>query len=151
MEGSKFDGHWNESNVWRPMGNCLVWWPMEGSKLGALGMFHVWLFLEGEKEASFSPPFIFHPIRFYLNLFSIDYGVLFYHGSRPLLHVFPSFSLTYKLQSCILKYQVFQTFIVKLILIEDIFLSLKSWHSTRLCLMSLKLNKWMKNRLKNLP
>ncbi len=77
---------------------------MEGSKLDALGMFHVWLSLEGEKEASFSPPFIFHPIRFYLNLLSIDFRVLFYHGSRPLLHAFPSFSLTYKLQSRILKY-----------------------------------------------
>jgi hypothetical protein len=29
--------------------------------------------------------------------FSIDLNVLFYHGSRPLLYTFPSFSLTYKL------------------------------------------------------
>jgi hypothetical protein len=28
--------------------------------------------LEGRGKQSFSPPSIFHPIRFYLNLFSID-------------------------------------------------------------------------------
>jgi hypothetical protein len=95
--------------------------------LVALRMFHVWLPLEGEGKTSFSPPSTFHPIRFYLNLFSIDLKVLFYHGFRPLLHIFPSFSLTYKLQSHILKYQVFHTFIAKLILIEDFFLSLNSW------------------------
>jgi len=41
------------------MGNHLAWWPMEGSKLGgqwkgpslvAIGMFHVWMPLEGEGE-----------------------------------------------------------------------------------------------------
>jgi hypothetical protein len=34
--------------------------------LVALGMFHVWLFLKGKGETSFSHPFIFYPIRFYL-------------------------------------------------------------------------------------
>jgi hypothetical protein len=61
--------------------------------LVALEMSHVWLFLEGEGKALFSHPFTFHPIRFYLNIFSIDFKVLFYHGSKPLFHVFPSFSL----------------------------------------------------------
>jgi hypothetical protein len=69
--------------------------------LVAFEMFHAWLLLEGEGEregeTSFSPPSIFHPIRFYINTFSIDFKVLLYHGSRPLLHVFLSFSLTYKL------------------------------------------------------
>ncbi len=62
----------------------------------ALGMFHVWLPLKGEGETSFSPPFTFYPIRFYLNLFSIDFRVLFYHGFRPLFRVIPFF-FTYKL------------------------------------------------------
>jgi hypothetical protein len=65
--------------------------------LVALWMFHVWLPLEGKGKTSFSLPSIFHPTRFYLNIFSIDFKVLFYHGSRPLLHIFPSFSLAYKL------------------------------------------------------
>jgi len=72
-------------------------------------------------KKSFSPPSIFHPIRFYLNLFSIDFKVLFYHGYRPLLHIFPYFSLTYKLQSRISSYQIFHTLNTKLILIEDFF------------------------------
>jgi hypothetical protein len=38
--------------------------------LVALGMFHVWLPLEGEVKTSFSPPSIFYPIKFYLNLYS---------------------------------------------------------------------------------
>jgi len=61
-------------------------------------------YLWKEKKKSFSPPFIFHPTRFYLNFFSNYFRVLFYHGSRPLLHIFPSFSLAYKLQSRILRY-----------------------------------------------
>jgi hypothetical protein len=86
--------------------------------LVALGIFHVWLRLEGKGESSFSPPSIICPIRFYLNLSSIDFRVLFYHGSRPLFCVFPSFSLTYKLQSCISKYQVFHTLFTKMTLIK---------------------------------
>jgi hypothetical protein len=118
------------------MGKHLAWWPMEGFKLNGpwkvsnlvtFGMFHVWLPLEGEGKISFSPPSTFHPIRFYLNIFSIDFKVLFYHGFRPLLHIFPSFPLIYKLQSHISKYQVFHILIVKLILIKDFFLSLNSW------------------------
>jgi hypothetical protein len=31
------------------------------------------------------------------HFFPIDFKVLFYHGSRPLLYIFLSFSLTYKL------------------------------------------------------
>jgi hypothetical protein len=77
MGSSKLGGLWN--------GPCLVASetnPMLGLQWGsilfnglwkvrslvALGMFHVWLPLEGEgkgeEEASFSPPSIFHPIRF---------------------------------------------------------------------------------------
>jgi hypothetical protein len=67
----------------------------------AFEMFHAWLPLEGEGERegkpSFSPPSTFHPIRFYINISSIDFRVLLYRGSKPLLHVFLSFSLAYKL------------------------------------------------------
>ncbi len=97
---------------------CLVairrfqaWWPLEGSKLSG-----PW---EEEKKHPFHLFPFFHFIRFYLNLFFIDLKFLLYHGSRPLFCFFPSFSLTYKLQSCISKYQVFYTFIIKSILIED--------------------------------
>jgi hypothetical protein len=60
--------------------------------------------------------------------FSIDFKVLLYNGFRLLLFAFLSFSLTYKLEPHILMYQVFHTFIVKLILIKDFFFSLNSWH-----------------------
>jgi hypothetical protein len=53
--------------------------------------------LGGKRKTSLSPLPIFHPIRFYLNLFFINFKILFYHGSKPLFHFFPSFSLTYKL------------------------------------------------------
>jgi hypothetical protein len=66
-----FSGPWKESNVWMP--------------------------LEGKGETPFSPLSTFHPIRFYLSLFSFEFGVLFYHGFKPLFYIFPSFSLTYKL------------------------------------------------------
>jgi hypothetical protein len=72
--------------------------------LVALGIFHALLLLEGKRNGSFSPPSIIYPKRFYSNLSSIDFRVLFYHGSRPLLCIFPSFSLTYRLQSCISRY-----------------------------------------------
>jgi hypothetical protein len=81
------------------MGSILLSDQWTVPSLVAFGMFHAWLFLEGEGEgeASFSPPSTFYPIKFYLNLSFIDFRVLFYHGSRPLLRVFPSFCLTYKL------------------------------------------------------
>jgi hypothetical protein len=101
-------------------GSILINGQWKVSNLVAFGMFHVWLFLEREGKTSFSPP-IFHFIRFYLNLFSIDFRVLFYHGFRPLFHVFSSFSLTYKLQSRISRYKIFHTLITKLILIEGFF------------------------------
>jgi hypothetical protein len=78
-------------------GSTLLGDQWEVSSFVALGMFYVWLPLEVEEKIFFPPPSIFYPIRFYLNLFSIDFKVLFYHGSKPLFHVFPSFSLTYKL------------------------------------------------------
>jgi hypothetical protein len=113
-------------------GNIFFGGQWKVSNLVALGMFHVWLPLERERKTSFSPPSIFYPIRFYLNLFSIDFKVIFYHGSKLLLDIFPSFSLTYKLQSCISRYEVFHTFIVELILIKDFFsfLEFKVLHMT---------------------
>ncbi len=71
--------------------------------------------------------FHFSPHKILLKFFSIDFKVLFYHVFKPLLCIFPSFSLTYKLQSCISKYQIFHTLIAKLILIEYFFCSLTSW------------------------
>jgi hypothetical protein len=53
---------------------------MEGS--------NVWWPLEGERKTSFSPPFTFHPIKFYLNIFSIDFKVLLYHGFRNYFAIF---------------------------------------------------------------
>jgi hypothetical protein len=92
--------------------------------------FQAWWPLEGEGKTSFSHFLTsLPPNKFYLNFFfSIDLKVLFYHGFRPLLYTFPSFSLTYKLQPCISMHQVFHTFIVELILIEDFFFSLNSGH-----------------------
>jgi hypothetical protein len=82
-------------------GNILFGGQWKVPSLVAFGMFHAWLLLEGEGEkegkSSFSPPSTFHPIRFYLNIYSIGFRVLFYSGSRPLLCIFLSFSLTYKL------------------------------------------------------
>jgi hypothetical protein len=136
MEGSKLGGPCNVPCLvaieMNPMlgdqwGSILFSGQWKVLSLVAFGMFHVWLPLEREREVSFSPPSTFYPIRFYLNLSSIDFRVLFYHGSKPLLHVFLFVSLTYKLQSCVSRYQVFHTFIAKLILIEDFFLSLNSW------------------------
>jgi len=78
------------------MGKHLVWWPMEGSKLGGQwtsillssqwkipslvanwkayclmtnGRFQAWLPLKGKRKIYFSPPFTFHLMRFYLNFF----------------------------------------------------------------------------------
>jgi hypothetical protein len=65
--------------------------------LMALGRFQVCWPLGGEGKISFSPPSIFDPIQFYLNLFSIDFKNLFYHGSKSLFCFFPSISFTYKL------------------------------------------------------
>jgi hypothetical protein len=129
--------------AWWPMGKHFVQWPMKGSKLdGQWGSIlfdgqwkvpnlvvngetfllsgpwkesNAWMPLEKEGETSFSHFFTFHPIKFYLNFFSFDFVVLRYHGSRSLLRIFPSFSLTYKLQSHIAMYQIFHTFNAKLI------------------------------------
>jgi len=48
---------------------CLVTFGKNPILGGEWGSIHVWLPLEGEIEASFSPLPIFHPKRFYLNLF----------------------------------------------------------------------------------
>jgi hypothetical protein len=42
--------------------------------------------LEGEDEISFSLPCNFHPMKFYLNIFSIDFRVLFNHYFTSFLH-----------------------------------------------------------------
>jgi hypothetical protein len=119
---SMFGGPWNVPCL-MAFGMFHAWWPLKriqclvalemnpmlGGQWGsilfggqwkvpslvALGMFHAWVPLEGEGKTSFSPPSTFYPIRFYLNLFSIDFRELFYHYSRLLFHIF--FSLTYKL------------------------------------------------------
>jgi hypothetical protein len=124
MEGSKISGPWNVPCLEVHGETSLLGTQWKVPSLVAFGMFYVWLPLEGKGEAFSSPPSIFHPIKFYLNLFSLDFMVLFYHGSKPLLHIFPSFSLTYKLQSCIFTYPIFHTFITKLNLIKYFFLSL---------------------------
>jgi len=67
------------------------------------------------------------------------------------IYTFPSFFLTYEIQPHISMYQVFDTFIIELILIEDFFLSLNSWHHAWPRFTSLKLHKWMKICLKNHP
>ncbi len=89
----------------------------------ANGKFQIWWPLEGEGKASFSPPSTFHPWRFYLNYFLIDFRILFYHGSRALLCVNPFFFFTYKFHSRILMYHVFHPLIAKLILIKYFFFS----------------------------
>jgi hypothetical protein len=90
-----------------------VWWPMEGS--------NVWWPMEGKTKTSFSPFLLPLPTNLFELFFSIDIKVLRYHSSRLLLYAFPSFSLTYKLQPCILMYQILHTFIIELILIKDFF------------------------------
>ncbi len=159
MEGSKLASPWKESNVWRSMGKHLAWWPMEriqcfdvngeASCLVPNGRFQVWWPLERERKTSFSFFFIFPLNKIYLNFFSIDFKVLCYHGSRPLFYIFLSFSLTYKLQSHIVMYQVFHTFIAKLILIKYFFHSLNSWSHAWPHFMGLKPHKWMKNHLRS--
>jgi hypothetical protein len=115
----------------------------------ALGIFHIWLFLEGKRETSFSPPSIFSPIRFYLNISSIHFRVLLYHGSRPLLHVFLSFSLTYNYNHAFWNTKLSTHSSPNWLKIEDFFPPLNSWCCAWLCLMGLKLHKWMKNCLDN--
>ncbi len=106
MEGSKLGGPWNVPCL-MAFGMFHAWWPltwiqclvalkmnlMLGGQWGsilfggqwkvpslvALGMFHAWVPLEGEGKTSFSPLSTFYLIRFYLNLFSIDFKELFYH------------------------------------------------------------------------
>jgi len=123
--------------------NNEAWWSLECSMFG-------FLWKEKVKHLFHFLPFL-HPIKFYLSIFSIGFKVLFYHLSRPLLHIFPSFFSTYKLQSHNSKYKIFHTFITKLILIEFFFLFLNSWCHTWLCFMGFQLHKWMKNRLENSP
>jgi hypothetical protein len=135
-------------NLW---GSFLLGGQWKVLSLVAFGIFHVWLPLKGKGQASFSFPSTLYPIKFYLNLSSIDFKVLFHHGSRPIICVFPSFSLTYKLQSCILRYQAFHIFIAKLILIKDLFFSLNSRRCAWLCFMGLKPHKWTNNHFGSHP
>jgi hypothetical protein len=52
--------------------------------------------LEGKKKHIFHL-FSLPPQQILLKPFFIDFKVLLHHGFRPLLYIFPSFSLTYKL------------------------------------------------------
>jgi len=76
----------------------------EDPKFVANGRFQARCPLEGQGETSFLPLFTFLPTNFDYTLFFIDFKVLLYHDSTSLLYVFPSFSLTYKLQPHILMY-----------------------------------------------
>jgi hypothetical protein len=89
-------------------GRFHVWWPLECSQLGdqwnvpnlmANGKFHAWWPMEGEGKHFFTSSH-FPPDNLYLNLqiFSFDFIVLLYHGSKSLLTPFVSFSSIYKLQ-----------------------------------------------------
>jgi hypothetical protein len=127
MEGSKLGGPWKESNVWRSIGKHLAWWPMEriqclevngeayclvangrnpmlGGQWGGILLGGQWkvpsLVAFGKRRKNILFTFFhFPPNKIYLIFFPIDFKVLFYHGFRPLFYIFPSFSLTYKLQS----------------------------------------------------
>jgi hypothetical protein len=112
MEGSKLSGQWKVLNL-VALGMFHVWWPMEGS--------NAWWPLGRRKKNIIFTFFHFHPQQILFKFFFIDFKVLLYHGFRPLLYIFPSFSLTYKFQPRILMYQIFHTFIAKLILIKDFF------------------------------
>ncbi len=126
VANGKFQAYpWNESNVWRPMGKHHVWCQMEGSNLGGFWNVPCLVAFGRRRRNILFTSFHFSPHKILLQFFSIDFKVLFYHGSKPLLHVFPSFSFTYKLQSCISRYQFFHTFITKLILIKDIYFFLE--------------------------
>jgi hypothetical protein len=120
-------------HAWRSMGKHLIWWPMEGSKFG--GEWGNILFGGQWKVPMFGGPWKVPNLMafgrrkkniFFTSFHFSPHKILLYHGFRPLLHFLPSFSLTYKLQSCISRYQIFYTFITKSILIEDFFLSLNS-------------------------
>ncbi len=90
------------------------------------GSSNVWLPLKGEGKTSFSLFFIFPPKKFYLNLLALIFKVLLYHGYRLLLYIFPSISLTYKLQSCISIYQIWpNTLVMKILNYEKCTLILK--------------------------
>jgi hypothetical protein len=97
MEGFKLGGQWKLPSLvalrmfharWS-MGKHLVWWLMEGS--------NAWWPLEKKGETFFSLLFTFPLNKILLEILFIDFKVLLYHGSKSLLYVFPSFSLTYKL------------------------------------------------------
>jgi hypothetical protein len=97
MECSKLGGQWKVP--------CLVangmfqaWWPMEGSmfdgqwnvpSLMANGRFHVWWPMEGERKTHFHL-FPLSPQQNLLKplIFSFDFTVLLYRGSKPLLPPF---------------------------------------------------------------
>jgi hypothetical protein len=90
-----------------------TWWRLEGSKLsgqwGSILFGDQWKVLNlaalGRKRRNIIfTCFHFSPHKILLKFFSIDFRVLFYHGFKSLFCIFPSFSLTYKLQSRISNY-----------------------------------------------
>jgi len=140
--------NWMFKGQW---GNILFSGQWKVPSLVALWMFHVWLPLEGEGKTSFLFPSIFHLIKFYLYLFPIDFKVLFYHGSKPLLHIFLHFPwpINYNHAFRITKSSTHLT--PNWLKIEDLFLFFNSWHCAQLRFMGLKLHKWTKNRLESHP
>jgi hypothetical protein len=112
MECSMFGSQWGSIFTWCPRECSMFSGPCNVPCLVAFGRKRINIIFTS---------FHFSPHEILFKFFSFDFKILFYFGSKPLFHVFPSFSLTYKLQSCILMYPVFHTFIAKLILIEDFF------------------------------
>jgi hypothetical protein len=88
-------------------GRFQAWWPLESSKFGSQwgsilfgGQWKVSMFdgpwkvpslvTFGRKRRSIIFTFFHFPRnKFYLNLFSIDFKILLYHGFRSLLYTFP--------------------------------------------------------------
>jgi hypothetical protein len=92
----------------------------------------------------------FLPNKFYLNFhfFSIDLNILLYHGSRSLLTHFLSFPWPINYNPTFRCNKSSTHSLPIWLKIEDFFFfALKLWCRICPCLMSLKLHKWMKNRL----
>jgi hypothetical protein len=97
MKGSKLGGPWKVPSLVALEMNLMLKGQWKVPSLVAFGMFHAWLPFDKKKKILFTS-FHFSPHKILFKpFFFIDFRVLFYHGYRPLLHVFPSFSLTYKL------------------------------------------------------
>ncbi len=123
------------------MGKHFYEWPMEGS--------NVWWPLEREGKTSFSPPFIFHPIKFYLNIFFIDFKVSFYHGFRHYFVVFLPFPWSINYNHTSWGTNFFTHSSLNRFWSKIFFLFLNSWCFAWLRLTGLKPHKWTKNHLES--